>query len=290
MEYYVADSYKNFDRVGEPIEKDGKLYTNVECKCDRCGGTGIFATRVENGHRVPHPAYGGVCLKCDGVGTIRKTVRLYTEKQYAAMQKKKEVGAARRALEAEARRIHRKITAYQKWLSLNGFNEDGETYLIFGNTYPIKDQLKAAGCKFSQELKWHGPAAVDVPEDCYVERVHYSHIYEWNPDTCEMTKLEEGAEFLSEIFSKNSEGKFVGEIGERLRNITVTFDGVKAFEGQYGASNVYRFTYEGAQLRWFTSCEKDLQEGETYQLTGTVKTHKVFGNEKMTYLSRCIIK
>ena len=96
MEYYVADSYKYFTREGEPFKKDGRMYTKASCKCDRCGGTGVFACRVENGHPVPHPAYGGVCLKCGGTGTLHKTIRLYTEKQYMAMQQRKEIEARSR--------------------------------------------------------------------------------------------------------------------------------------------------------------------------------------------------
>ena len=288
MEYYVADSYKYFTREGEPFKKDGRMYTKASCKCDRCGGTGVFACRVENGHPVPHPAYGGVCLKCEGTGVLHKTIRLYTEKQYMAMQQRKEIEAEKRAAAAEERRVQARKKAFDKWLERNGFNENGDTYLIFGNTYPIKDQLKAAGCKFSRELKWHGPAAVDVPEDCSVEIIHWTDVYVWEDGSAELLRTAD--EFLNRIFSKNSEGDYIGEIGERLRNVTVTFTKATTFEGAFGVSSVYHFDYDGAQLRWMTTCEKNLQEGKTYQLTGTVKAHKVFGNVKMTYLSRCIIK
>lgn len=290
MNYYVADTYKNMKRVGEPIKKNGKLYTVVEGACDRCGGTGIFACRVENGHPVPHPAYGGVCLKCNGEGKIQKTVRLYTETQYAAAQRAKEAAKVRRTQQAVERREKAKTQRYNNWLKWNGFNEEGYTYLIFGNTYPIKDMLKAAGCKFSQELKWHGPAAVDVPEDCFVEKIHWSNVWNWNEDAGDMWRIEEGQKFLDEIFSKNSEGTYVGEVGERLRKIAVTFVGTKTFESQYGVGKVYKFDYNGAQLSWFTEVEKNLEEGAEYVLSGTVKKHTIYGNVKTTYLNRCIIK
>ena len=56
MNYYVADTYKYMERVGEPFEKNGKPYTKVVGTCDRCGGSGVFACRVENGHIVPPSA------------------------------------------------------------------------------------------------------------------------------------------------------------------------------------------------------------------------------------------
>lgn len=290
MKYYVADSYKNMTIVGEPIKKNGKLYTVVEGACDRCGGTGIFACRVENGHPVPHPAYGGVCLKCGGTGKITKTVRLYTETQYAAAQRAKESRRARAEEIMQARIKERKAKALPNWLKQNGFDKDGYTYLIFGNTYPIKDELKAASCKFSQELKWHGPAAIDVPEDCYVEKIHWSDVYNWNENAFDMWRTEEGNKFLEDIFSSHTLGQYVGEVGERLRNIPVIFEKVITFEGQYGTAQVYRFNYEGAQLSWFTEVHKDLEEGAEYTLSGTVKEHKVYGNVKTTYLNRCIVK
>ena len=290
MNYYVADTYKYMERIGEPFEKDGKMYTNAQATCDRCGGSGVFASHVENGHIVPHPAYGGVCLKCNGSGKIEKVIRLYTEKEYNAAQRAKERRRIKSAEAAEARAKARKAKAFATWLERNGFDSDGNTYLIYGNTYPIKEELKVRGFKFSPELKWHGPEAVDVPEDCYIDQVHWSSIYNWDEHSCEMFETEEGQRFLEDIFTSHTLGEYVGEIGERLRSIPVIFQKVTTFDGRYGETNVYRFLYEGAQLTWFTQVDKDLEEGAEYILTGTVKEHKPYGNVKTTYLSRCIIK
>lgn len=290
MKYYVADSYKNMTRVGEPIKKNGKLYTVVEGTCDRCGGTGVFACRVENGRPVPHPAYGGVCLKCGGEGKIRKTVRLYTEAAYRSAQKAKEVARVKREEQAAARIKERKAKALTRWLERNGFDEDGYTYLIYGNTYPIKDELKSAGCKFSQELKWHGPAAVDVPEDCYVEKIHWSDVYSWNEDALDMWRTEEGNEFLNGIFASHTEGEYIGEVGERLRNMPAVLERRTECDGKFGWSIMYQFNVSGAQCVWFTQKELDLEEGAECMLTGTVKKQNTYGNVKTTYLNRCIVK
>jgi len=79
MDYKTADTYKMWDRLTTPYTKDGKMYVTVQTKCDRCHN-GVFVARVENDHIVPHPAYGGICLKCNGSGYIQKEVRAYTEK------------------------------------------------------------------------------------------------------------------------------------------------------------------------------------------------------------------
>lgn len=284
MTYYTADSYKDFERIGEPFEKNGRLYTKVAQTCDRCGGTGVFRWTTGFGTQ------SGVCFKCNGLGKISKEVRLYTEKQHAAMKTKKELEAEKRvaAMREFIAQTHKK--AFDRWLEFNGFNKDGETYLIFGNTYPIKDELKATGCKFSKELKWHGPAAVEVPEDCYIEKIHWSDVYDWNEETSEMKFSKEGENFLNSVFSKNITGTFVGEIGERLRNMNAIFEHMVPYSSSYGDANIYHFNVDGAQLVWLTSVYKDLEEGETYNLSGTVKDHKVYGNVKTTYLNRCTIK
>ena len=290
MEYYVADTYKNAKRIGEPIKKNGRLYTQIEMTCDRCGGTGVFACRVENGHPVPHPAYGGVCLKCGGEGTIRKTVRLYSEREYASAQKAK----ANRKATAEERRAaaeaKRKAEAFPKWLERNGFDEDGYTHIFYGKTYPIKDDLKAHGCKYSRELSWHGPAAVEIPDDCYVDKVHWSDIYDWDADNCIMQLNQRGKDFLNDIFTSHVVGTYVGEPGERLRDMPAILEKKIECDGKFGWSIMYRFNSDGAQLVWFTEKVLNLEEGDECLLTGTVKKHDIYGNVKTTYLNRCIVK
>ena len=288
--FYTADSYKDMERVGEPFNENGKLYTKVLGTCDRCGGTGIYACRVENNQIVPHPAYGGVCLKCGGEGKIEKVVRLYSENEYNRAQKAKEKRQAVAMERAAAREKERRAKAFTRWLERNGFDSEGNTYLISGNTYPIKDELKAQGYKFSKNLKWHGPALVEVPEDCFVDRIHWSDIFDWCEASGDMDFTEKGEEFLEKVFAAHSLGEFVGEVGERLRNLQVVFEVASSFEGYYGLTNVYKFDCDGAQLTWFTSATKDLREGAEYILTGTVKDHKVYGNTKTTYLNRCIVK
>lgn len=287
MEYYVADTYKNMERVGEPFKKNGRMYTVVEGACDRCGGSGMYKWgAVINGSS----QYAGGCFKCGGTGKLHKEVRLYTKKEYEAAVATRERARERRAAKVTERAERLRKNALVKWLERNGFDEEGNTYIFYGNTYPIKDQLKEAGCKFSKELMWHGPAAVDVPEDCFVEKIHYSDVYNWHEEDCDMWKTEEGAKFLADVFSKHALGIYLGEIGERLRDLSVVFEKAISFDGNYGPSHSYRFSCDGAQLTWFTTKELDLEEGERYTLTGTVKKHQVYGNVKTTYLNRCIVK
>ena len=82
----VAKSYVGYEYdETKAYEKNGKMYVSARCKCDRCT-KGVYITRVENGQLIPHPAFGGVCLKCGGSGFITKEVRLYTDKEFEQME------------------------------------------------------------------------------------------------------------------------------------------------------------------------------------------------------------
>jgi hypothetical protein len=137
MKWYTAKSYENWELIDQPYEKSGKMYSKAKTKCDRCGGTGIMAARVENGVIIPIPVDGGICYKCLGKKYEVKEIRLYTEKERAALDRQ----AARRAekietkIEAEkAEKLARSEENKKEWFEKNGFSADGITYAIVGDT------------------------------------------------------------------------------------------------------------------------------------------------------------
>ena len=67
--YKLANSYQGAEKIGEPFEKNGKLYSKIKYTCPRCGGLGIIVARVENNQPIPIPVDNGVCYECLGVET-----------------------------------------------------------------------------------------------------------------------------------------------------------------------------------------------------------------------------
>ena len=128
---YVAKSYQNFNKVGEPFDKDGKSYITIEGKCDKCGGLG----RIEYFGHID----SGICYLCGGRGIWHKDVRVYSQKEYEAMERRNQKEAEKKERELEEERKNAKA----KWFSSNGFTDDGITYMLVGNTFSIKDELKA---------------------------------------------------------------------------------------------------------------------------------------------------
>lgn len=95
-------------------------------------------------------------------------------------------------------------------------------------------------------------------------------------------------------FSQIDENKSapIGTIGERLKEVVVTYCGSYNFSDDYGAKACYIFKdKQGNELRWYTAAKRLLDKEKHYLLNGTVKSHKEIDKEYVsTILSRCYIK
>ena len=88
------------------------------------------------------------------------------------------------------------------------------------------------------------------------------------------------------------ESTFIGEEGERIRNIPVKFIGKTITDGMYGPGYRILFDYSGNILVWFTSSAAidDFEAGETLSLSFTVKSHKTYGGVDQTVITRGLLK
>lgn len=79
----------------------------------------------------------------------------------------------------------------------------------------------------------------------------------------------------------------VGVVGERTGFAGLTVKSMKYFEGNYGVKTLVRFKdQEGRTLIWWTGEVEWLKEGETFDITGTVKEHGSHNGYKQTVLQR----
>lgn len=285
-EYFVSNSYKDWKRIGEPFEKNGKLYTRAKCPCDRCV-KGVYICRVENNQPVPHPAYGGVCLKCGGTGFLTKEIRLYTEKEY----NQKEATAAR-AKEKKAAELEEKMKreyAEKKatWMEKNGFDAEGATYIITGDSYSIKEELKADGWKFDSVLLWH--KADPAGYEDRVIKVFDEEIIEYSAWGEGHFKTEAKNYIMQKMLpAEDLDLTFVGEIGDKLKQIIVTLTKKNSFCGRFGLTNILEFRDENKNyLVWFTSTEPKFEIGDKISLSGTIKEHKKYKEIPQTIVTRC---
>jgi hypothetical protein len=149
----VAKSYRDGEII-KTYEKNGKPYATVKIPCDRCV-KGVFVIGVENGKLKPHPNCNGVCFKCGGLGYELKEARLYTEKELEAMERANERSRQKRAEEQERKMKAEFAENERTWKLQNGWSEAGSTWIITGDSYSIKEELKQAGFHYDPVLRWH---------------------------------------------------------------------------------------------------------------------------------------
>ena len=187
----------------------------------------------------------------------------------------------------------RKMTK-SEWLEANGFSDFGVTYLVLGNSYPIKEDLKENGFKYSPLLRWHGDNDdLDLPADCSYYELRYEDIFIWD-EASQTTFMKEGVRNKLELIFNppvESNSQFVGEIGDRLRDIPMKVCNIGGFDSAYGYKWVYTFEdIDGNVYSWFTTSQQAISIGMTCIVTGTIKAHVEYKSVFTTQLTRCIIK
>lgn len=146
-------------------DKNGTKYYH-DWKCPRCGGAGFADKWI---------ATGRTCWACGGSGRRGKPriVKDYTPEYFAKLEAKRiEREEKRKAAEPkpdpeEIRRICQETI--ERRYAEYGCGRDGIGYVLTGNTYPAKDQIKAAGGR------WIYGAWI-CPEEIKAEGIHAKKI------------------------------------------------------------------------------------------------------------------
>ena len=83
--------------------------------------------------------------------------------------------------------------------------------------------------------------------------------------------------------------RFVGTVGERVRDLKVVITDMRFFDSYYGTTILYKMVdADGNRFGWFSSSGSIGDAvGETVTITGTVKDHKVYKDIEETMLTRC---
>ena len=292
MEYFVADSYTGYELVGTPFDKNGKLYSKARTKCDRCV-KGVYVSRVENGHIVPHPHANGVCFSCNGAGYITKEVRLYTEKEKAA---------ATRAKEREAeRKVEAKLAAAEQkkaeWLEREGFGEQGTTTIyIAADSYDRKDELKANGWKYSTLIGWHTSFENAHKDDLYpatsLVTLPWEELVSFNiyGEGFWLSGTKAYVESIKEAHKPKSASEWIGLEKEKISNLSVVVKRITGFQSQFGWTSVVTFLHNENELVWMTSTGLKFAEGDHLSMSATVKEHKEYKGTKQTVVKNCKFK
>ena len=261
------------------IDKNGTKYYS-DCTCQRCGGTG----------RMPYYIYNGICFECNGSGISKeRIIKEYTPEYQAKLDAKK---AAKREA-AEAAKISELMDHKAENLERLGF-KDCKTYCVCGDTYEIKDELKAAGAKFSRELGWHfsepvtGYACIEIAADDVIS----DELDWWYGKPC-FKFAENAAEIVkAKMPKKEICSEYVGNIGDKV-SVDLTLKRAYSYETSFGyrTQTVYINSFEdedGNVYVWKTQSWLG-EEGKTYWVSGTIKDHSEYKGIKQNILTRCKI-
>lgn len=299
------------------VDKNGTKYYREEVPCYRCGGHGIYYIGVCNNQLVPAHPDAGVCYRCNGKGTEIEVTKEYTPEYEAKLEarrfKKIEKELAKQKAEADAKNT--------KFFEDNGFDSNGDMWIVLGNTYSIKDDLKALGCTFSSRLGWHSNKALDSYPTL---KVNVSEIYETNEAGVYIVYIKNDNDIEDRISKANkaiadvnkpdtSNSQYVGSVGNRLE-LTLTYVGsakfsVPNFYDRDREDHMYIHNFvdgNGNVFIWKTSTNVHMEvkkpikgeEGSWYTeyvhpnkndivtIKGTVKEHSEYKKIKQTVLTR----
>lgn len=275
--------YVRTDKNGTKIYHD---YT-----CPRCGGAGGCSMWAYT---------GWTCYECGGSGkrVTPRIVKEYTPEYEAKLDAQRAKRAEKKRIETERKQQEEAAGNTAEWLATHGFTADGITYVILGDTYAAKEQLKADGAKFDICIGWH--ADHEVSGFCSIA-VHVDEIAErnaWGRYDITANRAEWDSKKAAALkqLSGAKESNHYGNVGDKVQ-MELELVRVSFFDTFYGSTTVYTMKdNDGNLFVWkTTSCLdrivdgecKPILKGEHFTLKGTVKEHSEYKGEKQTVLTRC---
>ena len=277
-------------------DKNGTKYYGCVDRCCKCQGTGIISYYI--------PINGGECFECGGSGIVEWEEKEYTPEYEAKLQAQREKREAKKLEKAKAQAAEKNAEFFKN----NGFTADGITYFVLGNTYEIKEELKAQGAKWDNiSNHWHMPVKPEGREvfEVSVDEMYekdYSGTYHWNcwktfdcDDQTHYSNRIKATE--NKLKAQNSTSQHVGQIGEKLE-VIVTYTHTAQWSNNYGSgywtegvTNLHSFKDEQGNIyTWKTGTFIDADYGTQMRLKGTVKDHSEYKGIKQTVLTRCKVE
>lgn len=247
--------------------------------CNRCGGRGGWEGWP-----------GFVCYDCGGSGVSDKptVIKVYTPEYAEKLAAQRKV----RADKAQAERVAKWIAERPENLIKAGFGKEGDEYVIYrviGDTFSIKDSLKAAGCKYQPCVGWYAAAPLEG-YDC--QRLRECEVLNDTPRVDWKDIKDVKCLWHETLHPAHAASEWQGNVGDRL-TLTLHVDRALQYEHPaYGrpymmtSSMLYLMSdAAGNVYKWSTT--KALTENADVQLRGTVKEHVEYKGIKQTVLTRC---
>lgn len=180
--------------------------------------------------------------------------------------------------------------AQVKWLEDHGFSAEGRTFVVTGESYSIKDELKAVGFRYDPVLKWHKAEPVEEYASRLVE-VQFDQVCDMAPWGEGHFKAEASA-FISKLTQQEEEintiSQWIGLPGDIVKDRVVQLIKKRSYNGRYGMSNVITFQDKDKNLfTWFTSTNPAFVVGDELKIVSArIKDHNEYRGERSTVITR----
>ena len=260
-------------------DKNGTKYWESYV-CPKCGGTGY----IEAYNYVD----GGICFECNGTGRKLQRWKEYTPEYEQVLIERRLKKARKEAPEKNA-----------KLFAKMGADEQGNVWVVMGDTFAIKDAIKDAGGKFTKVIGWHFDHAVEGFEtQCFgveswaecSETGAYNEMNTYDYDTdCHVFPAPAIKEAQNAYRASKSASNHVFNVGDKVE-LSLTVTRVGGYETDYGWTSVYTMEDSNGNVFVWKTAPKDMEKDSTYTIKGTVKENGEYRGIKQTVLTRCKIK
>ena len=266
------------------IDKNGtKVFADY--RCSHCGGAGgADAWKFT----------GWTCWSCGGTGKRSKPAifKEYTPEYRAKLDEMRAKRLEKKLAEERAHVDELNADFYKR----NGFDADGNMWIVLGNSYDLKDSLKEMGCKFIKALScWSSDHEL---ESVKTVKVSASDLYETDEAGVYLWRWMKVAEGLGiiqkandELRASESKSSYVGNIGDKIEvkaKLTKCHSYDSTFNYHTVTTFINIFTDEAGNVYvWKSTAYFDAGLDEPVILKGTIKDHSEYNGIKQTILTRC---
>lgn len=284
--YVVSNGdFSKFETKGYKLIKEDRNGTRTYIiggsdRCPKCNGQGY----IQHYHYVEN----GRCFLCGGSGryiTPGSVITVRTKEYHEKLEKRREK-IARKNAPSKNKQFYEK----------NFLGPEGQCFLVMGNTYNIKEQLKEEGAHYKPDLGWYfgedheAYKTIEISEK--ILSYSFTGLVDFVDDCDEVVKkIKEQYEIENR---KNDFSSFFGAVKDKV-TCSVSYKYSTRFFTDFTRYGEVSYLYvfedtEGHTFCWKTQKELNLEKDKKYCLKGTVKDHKEYKGVKQTYLTRCKIE
>ena len=202
-----------------------------------------------------------------------RQVRWYSDREYASMYPNEPAP----------------VKIFRTQRQVLGF-EYGYITIFKGDTYDLRSWFKDHNGRYTRWWGWYIQSTdelpSEIPEGIVPIRLEWKDICA--PDGENLKNEDAVVAHVETLLYDAGKSIYVGKVGDRI-DLSITVTKVIELDGAYASKMYVMEDLEENVYVWTTSAAT-LNEGNSYNLRGSVKAHRVYRNTKQTVLTRCTIK